>query len=125
MKFLFGGMAALMVVVGCSSTDPSLDVESLEHTGVYTNAGGQSQPCGFGTECFTLTAVAGGKQAGTGSCEIWAVSPDGENLGEGPGWSSGEFEIEPGQSYRWEAQALIPSDSRFVGNWDVSCISNA
>lgn len=117
------GTLTLLLVVACSSSspDPALDVESFEITSVYTDSEGQSQTCGFGMECFTLAAVADGTQAGTGSCEIWATSSDGENVAEEPGWSSGEFEIESGQIYKWEAQASIPSDPKFAGNWDASC----
>lgn len=114
-------LLAVLVVACTSSPDPSLDVERFEITGGYTDADGQTQPCGFGNECFTLEAVADGTKSGTGSCEIWAVDADGERVAAEPGWSSGEIEILAGQTYGWEAQASIPAGLQFRGDWDAIC----
>jgi hypothetical protein len=114
-------LLAVLVVACTSSPDPSLDVASFEITGGYTDADGQTQPCGFGNECFTLEAVVDGTKSGTGLCEVWAINTAGGRVAADPGWSSGEFEILAGQTYVWEAQASVPADPRFRGDWDAVC----
>ena len=114
-------LLAVLVVACTSSPDPSLDVTFFEISGGYTDAGGQTQACGFGNECFILEAVADGTLSGTGLCEIWAINADGERVAAEPGWSSGEIEILAGQTYVWEAQASIPAGPQFRGDWDAIC----
>ena len=117
-----GALLMTLLVVACTtSPNPSLDVSSFEMPGGHTDSDGQIQPCGYGAECFTLQAVADGTKAGIGSCEIWAIGAGGERMTTEPGWSSGEFAIEPGQTYEWEAQASIPPDPQFRGDWDAVC----
>lgn len=122
MQILVATLTLLLLVVACtSSPDPALEVAAFEVTGVYTDAEGRSQPCGFGIECFALSATADGTMAGTGLCEIWATDPDGERIIDEATWSSGVFVIEPGQLYYWEAQGSLPSDPEFRGSWDAVC----
>lgn len=121
-RVIMGTVLLAFLAVACtSSADPSLDVVSFQMTAGYTDDDGQTQPCGFGTDCFALEAVADGTKSGTGSCEVWAIGANGERLAADPGWSSGEFEIEPGRTYTWEVHASIPADTQFRGDWDAIC----
>lgn len=121
-RIIPGAILLAVLVMACtSSPDPSLDVESFEITGGYTDPDGQTQTCGYVNECFTLEAVTDGTKSGTGSCEIWAIDADGERVAAHPGWSSGDFGIEADQTYMWEAQASIPAGPQFRGDWDAIC----
>jgi hypothetical protein len=93
--------------------DPVLDVVTLEFGG--------SQPCGYGADCFVLVVAAAGTRTGKGSCEVWATNIEGDLLGDEPGWTSGDFTIEPGEKYEWELVALIPTVDRWEGDWDAIC----
>jgi hypothetical protein len=108
-------LIAVLVLIGAcgpGSADPAIDVAEFASS---------PEACGYGVNCFVLAARADGTRDGTGTCEVWAVSSDGERVGNEPAWSSGETAISPGQTYTWEVAAIVPSDPEWRGDYDPIC----
>lgn len=68
-------------------------------------------------DCLLVTATVVGSQRGLGSCVVYASSSE-ANLFVAAG--SGELELEPGHTVRWDVQLERPTDARFDG-WNPVC----